>query len=207
MLAGVLHAAISVRVGLISDLHGNFEGTAAALRQLDDCERILCAGDIFNQYGGDPRVVDLLRERGVDAVAGNHDVQFVRSALHAEQWQSTRAYLAGLPAQRIVDSDGCRIHLVHGAPWDPAPDWSTYLFPHMLGDTRLAGVEGVLVVGHTHVPYVRRAHAHLLVASPGSCGVIDADGRIYAAVLDTRTLDVQLLPFRLRSPIARAPRY
>jgi predicted phosphodiesterase len=182
-------------------LHGSLEGTATALRQFDDCEYVLCAGDVFNQYGGDPRVVDLLRERGVRAVAGNHDVEFVRSAPRAARWAAARAYLAGLPTQRSVQTDGPTIHLVHGAPWDRGPDWSTYLFPHMLGDPRLAGLEGVLVVGHTHLPYVHLGHAGLLVINPGSCGVIDAHCQLHAAILDTRTLDVKLL--QLETPNTR----
>lgn len=203
MHAGVLLAALSMRLGLISDLHGNFENTAAVLRLLEGCDQILCCGDIFNQYGGDTRVIDLLLERRVEAVAGNHDVEFVRSGPRAEHWQTARAYLADLPSRRTVDADGRSIHLVHGAPWDPAPDSSTYLFPHMLGDPRLAAFAGVLVVGHTHVPYVREAHMHLLVASPGSCGVIDAEGRLYAAVLDTRTLEVESITFNPTDHVGR----
>jgi putative phosphoesterase len=180
-----------MHIGLISDMHGNFEGTAAAVRLLDGCEQILCAGDIFNQYGGDPRVVDLLHERGVLAVAGNHDAQFVRSAPRTAEWAVARAFLVELPAQRVLETDGRTIHLVHGAPWDATSDNSTYLFPHMVGDSRLVSLEGVLVVGHTHIPYVRTAHSGLLVISPGSCGVVDADDRLHAAMLDTRTLDVE----------------
>jgi putative phosphoesterase len=184
-----------VRVGLISDLHGNFDGTAAALRRLEDCDRILCAGDIFNLYGGDSRVVDLLLDRGVEAVAGNHDVEFVRSAPPAAQWQAARAFLARLPTQRTLQTDGPTMHLVHGAPWDPWPDRSTYLFPHMLDDPRLANLDGVLVVGHTHLPYVRPAHARLLVISPGSCGVVDADGKLHAAIVDMSSLEVEAISF------------
>jgi putative phosphoesterase len=188
-------SSAGVRVGLISDLHGNFDGTAAALRLLDDCDRIACAGDIFNQYGGDPRVVDLLRARGVDAVAGNHDADFVRSAPHAARWEAARAFLAGLPAQRTIQTAGPTIHLVHGAPWDAAPGRSTYLFPHMLADPRLANLEGVLVVGHTHLPFVQAAHSRLVVINPGSCGVVDATSRLHAAIIDLTTLDVNALAF------------
>jgi putative phosphoesterase len=182
--------SVTMRVGLISDLHGNFDGTAATLRHLEHCDRILCAGDIFNMYGGDPRVVDVLRERDVEAVAGNHDVEFVRSAPRAAHWEAARAFLARLPGRRLFQFDNRRLHLVHGAPWDSAPAASTYLYPHMLSDPRLADLEGVLVVGHSHLPFVRAAHARLLVISPGSCGVVDANNQLHAAILDTSSLQV-----------------
>jgi putative phosphoesterase len=186
-----------MRLGLISDLHGRFDCTAAALRLLENCDRILCAGDIFNLYGGDPRLLDLLKEHNVEAVSGNHDVEFVRSVPYADHWAAARAFLAELPNQRTLECDQQPIHLVHGAPWDPGPAASTYLFPHMLGDPRLADLEGVLVVGHTHVPYVRAAHPRLLVISPGSCGVVDADNRLHAASLDMASLEVDAISFQM----------
>jgi predicted phosphodiesterase len=67
----------------------------------------------------------------------------------------------------------------------------------MLGDPRLADLEGVLVVGHTHVPYVRAAHPRLLVISPGSCGVVDADNRLHAASLDMASLEVDAISFQM----------
>ncbi len=184
-----------MRIGLISDLHGNAAGTAAALSLLDDCDRVLCAGDVFNLYGGDPRVVDLLRERDVGAVAGNHDWMYARESRRTSTWERVQGYLSALPAQRTWTVGGQSIRLVHGAPWDVTPEVSTYLFEHMHADPRLDGLTGLLVVGHTHVPYVKQADGDLCIVSPGSAGVQDSSGLFHAAVVDLHRMQVERLDF------------
>ncbi len=60
-------------IAVISDVHGNLEALTAVLGELGDAETIYCAGDIIG-YGPNPNeCCDLIRERGIKCVQGNHD--------------------------------------------------------------------------------------------------------------------------------------
>ena len=64
------------RYGVLGDIHGNREALEAALACLDACsvDRIVCVGDLVG-YNADPDAcVELLRERNVMSIAGNHDL-------------------------------------------------------------------------------------------------------------------------------------
>jgi predicted phosphodiesterase len=113
--------------GVLGDIHGNREALEAALAFLGrrGAQRLLCLGDIVG-YNADPdECVAMMRERRVDAVAGNHDLigtgslGFERCTDQARySLQRTRkslapeyaAWLGSLPPARRVDQ---HIVLVH----------------------------------------------------------------------------------------------
>src|SRR5580693_7183236 len=106
----------SMKVAVISDIHGNrqaFEATLEAVASSDAAE-LWCLGDLVG-YGAEPDAcVALAREHAAVCLAGNHDLavtgevsfeEFTRGASLAAQW--TReviapehlAFLAGLRPQ------------------------------------------------------------------------------------------------------------
>ncbi len=179
-----------MRVGLISDVHGNLPALETVLADMPSVDRLLCAGDVvgYNPWPGD--CVDRLRERSVPTVAGNHDravfadrprmnhmanaaIEYTRERLTDDQ----RAWLRGLPPERTV-LDG-RVTVVHGHPDDP----DRYTYPDEFSGAML-GDERVLVLGHTHVQAHRTTEAGVVV-NPGSVGQPrDSDPRAAYAVLD-----------------------
>ena len=118
--------------GLIADIHGNREALAAVLAALErrSVRRLLCLGDIVG-FNADPdECVDMLRERGCIAIAGNHDLiglgrlDFARCSNKARYSlkrtrrslvRSSTEYLAKLPDYRVIDET---IVLVHGGVRD-----------------------------------------------------------------------------------------
>jgi predicted phosphodiesterase len=117
-------------IGLISDLHANLEATLAVLRELDRTgpDTVVSLGDLTG-YGANPNeVVDLIRERHIPTIMGNHDAVvsgleepwfFRESAKRAVAWQAerlredNRKWLASLPEQARFN--GCCLG-VHGSP-------------------------------------------------------------------------------------------
>src|SRR3954463_1001890 len=121
-----------MRYGILGDIHGNREALEAVLSYLqrNRAARLLCLGDIVG-YNADPDdCIAMLRERRVEAVAGNHDLiglgkigagrcssgveyslRRTRSVLSPEN----AAWLSALPPQRLVDG---QILLVHGGVRD-----------------------------------------------------------------------------------------
>jgi predicted phosphodiesterase len=118
--------------GVLGDIHGNREALTATLAALERHrpERLLCVGD-FVGYNADPDdCVTLLQERGVIAIAGNHEListgrlgfeRCSNEAMHSlkltrrQIHPSTAEYLRSLPAALQVED---RVVLVHGGVRD-----------------------------------------------------------------------------------------
>jgi Calcineurin-like phosphoesterase superfamily domain len=66
-----------VRIGIVSDIHGNVAGLAAAMELMCDAAELLCAGDIVEEYRFSNQAVALLRNRGARCALGNHNVGFL----------------------------------------------------------------------------------------------------------------------------------
>jgi predicted phosphodiesterase len=118
--------------GVLGDIHGNVEALEAVLAALDErgVRRLLCVGDVVG-YNADPDAcIALLRARGTQVIAGNHDLigtgrlGFERCSNKARySLKRTRrrlsadsiAWLNALPANRLVEDS---IALVHGGVRD-----------------------------------------------------------------------------------------
>ena len=198
-----------MRLGLLSDVHGNRIALDAVLDDLPPVDGLVCAGDVVG-YGPWPaECVAALRERDVPTVMGNHDravaggstagfnamaeagVEYARGALDDD----ARDWLAGLPDRRTVA--GGRVVVVHGHPDDP----DRYTYPHQVSERLLErAAERVdanpwevdaLVFGHTHVQGVD-SFPRGVVVNPGSVGQPrDGDPRAAYAVLDVENRDVE----------------
>lgn len=188
-----------MRLGVISDIHGNKPAFEAVLSELTDVQAIVNAGDVvgYNPWPG--ACIELVRDHDIVSVSGNHDravaagstfrfnslakagVEYAQTQLSAEQL----TWLDELPEQRRVDGDTVRI--VHGHPDDP----DRYTYPEEFSPTLLDG-ESVLVLGHTHIQHAEE-YEEGIVVNPGSVGQPrDGDPRAAYAIVDTETQEVDL---------------
>ncbi len=187
-----------MKIGLLSDIHCRLPGLLRALEQLDDCDELLCAGDIVYQYRFSNEVLAALKRRGVRSILGNHDKVVLHTPNHPLR-ESTSvdpdwlAYLGSLPNSLAITLGGIRLQMFHGSPWDDAEGRVTpYIYPQSSAELRrLAEIKAdVIVLGHTHVPFVHDT-GRALVVNPGSCAE-PRDGTLTpcCAVLDTDSLRV-----------------
>lgn len=161
------------RIGIVSDVHCDYVSLEKALRVLAvEADEIWCAGDIVLQFRFCNRTTRLLREAGVIAVQGNHDMVLVssegRGARQADGVDSEEvAWLAALPIEHRAEFDGVRVLMTHGSPWAPHGD---YLRAHNDRWEQADSLDvDILVTGHTHEPMARLFGATLVV-NPGSLG-------------------------------------
>jgi putative phosphoesterase len=187
-----------MRVGVISDVHGNKVALDAVLSAMPDVDALVNAGDVVGYNPWPAACVAEVRERGVPTVMGNHDravasgtafrfnsmaaagVEYAREHLDEDALD----WLGSLPEQRV--ECGGRVKLVHGHPDDP----DRYTYPDEFGPGML-GDEEVLVLGHTHAQGYR-AFDEGIVMNPGSVGQPrDGDHRAAYAVVDLDDLTVE----------------
>jgi diadenosine tetraphosphatase ApaH/serine/threonine PP2A family protein phosphatase len=156
------------KIGIISDIHGNLHALQSTLDTLEEIgvDRIVCCGDLVG-YGAHPNeVVELIRERNIPAIAGNHDhaallltdiSYFNQVAKEAVLWTKkvltpeNAAFLRDLPLF-IQDSDP-GVFFVHASPRDPG-EWNYIITMGDARDNFNYFTETVCFVGHSHQPFI-----------------------------------------------------
>jgi putative phosphoesterase len=194
-----------VRTAIISDVHANLVALNAVLGEIDSMgiNQIISAGDVVGYYPFPNEVIHLFKERAVIGIAGNHDRAVIRTQVssmnpiagEAARWtamelsEASRNYLAHLPSRTHITIGGKLIGLYHGSPRDDVE----YVFeeeaePELL---KLSGTR-LLVLGHTHVPFIRRSMEGTIV-NPGSVGQPrDGDPRACFMVYDSTKDDFSI---------------
>ena len=198
------------KLNLIADVHSNLPALEAVLDELPKAET-LHLGDVvgYNPY---PReVIQLLREKRIPSVLGNHDHAVVTGetawfnpvAARAIHWTRTElgeeelAYLAGLPLE--IKNELCA---VHGSPRRKLEEYVFPDYPDALLSTFLTLAERrIIALGHTHMPFVRKLEGGIVV-NPGSVGQPrDGDARTSFACVDLAAQEVEIV--RVEYDIAR----
>jgi putative phosphoesterase len=192
-------------IGLISDVHSNVVALKAVLLELDElgAEIILHAGDIVGYNPYPDETIELFKKKKIVSILGNHDRAFMTGdtsdfnpyAAAAMEWtrnNSSRGsldYILGLKDTVTIVAKGEQIVLFHESP----KNFQDYIYPDEATPDLLSDINGdVLVLGHTHIPFIMDSEKGLVV-NPGSVGQ-PRDGNPYAsfAVLDTVTKDIEL---------------
>lgn len=186
-----------MRLGILSDIHGNLAALDCALARMGAVDEILCAGDAFYQFRFSNEVVARLKEIGARYVLGNHeDILLSAAGERAQQAPTVNRELLewtrAQPHQLRTTVDGKRLLMFHATPWEPNRE---YVYAGSPAFQRLAREEADLIIyGHTHHQTVSRVGSALVI-NPGSLGEPrdpNNDFQVSYAVLDTNTGLVQI---------------
>ena len=172
-----------MKIVIITDLHGNYDAVRALPEAYDE---LWVLGDLVT-YGPEPgAVVDFVRANSTVVVRGNHDHslgydmdprcgaryqkmadvtrRYTASVLKKDQ----KEFLRGLPLKLELKRQNTSFYLCHAKPSDPlygyCPEESEEWVKE-LGQLKA----DVLLVGHTHTPFVRQI-GNRVVVNPGSLG-------------------------------------
>ena len=203
-----------MKVGIVSDIHGNLYGLEAVLNAIGEVDALICAGDLTGYYYWANEVFELLEGRNCYLIAGNHDVFLLRYLGYAEpklppgaetRIPSEREYRERFGAAlsltkrtikfKYIDwlrSAGlsCTIDFegLRVAVFHGSPwnPFDEYIYPDYNSWDRFSSLnEDVIILGHTHHTFVKSISGKLIV-NAGSCGQPrDFDPRAACAVLDT----------------------
>ncbi|MGP3916191.1 metallophosphoesterase family protein [Nonomuraea sp. 10N515B] len=196
-----------MRIAVLSDIHGVLPALEAVLAEPDvaTADLIVLTGDMA--AGPMPvETLDVLVALGERAlwVSGNADRELVEVARGkvnpraVTQWAGERLrgdqveVLAGLPARQVVELGRLGTALfVHGTP---RSDEEVVLVDSSLerwGEVLAGETAGTVVLGNTHMPFVRLAD-RVLVVNPGSVGMPYGRDGAHWALLDGETGAVAL---------------
>lgn len=210
-------------LAVISDIHANIVALDAVLDDIEEkfpeISEYLCPGDLVG-YGPNPtEVIDrVISEKKLSTITkGNHDnaiakidryiEKFNRFAQQAIKWQADiltpeeKTFLYQLPSSRTILNTNTSISIIHGSPQYPLDEYirpntpqQKDLFPFM----ELFEI-GVLLLGHTHIPFVDKSKSSetgldILMCNPGSVGQPrDRDPRASYAVLDLTSFSAEII--------------
>jgi putative phosphoesterase len=194
-----------VKIALISDVHSNIIALDAVLADVDSIGvgLILNAGDIvgYNPYPNE--TIERFKSRNIQSILGNHDKAVIRfnpvgmnkMAAEAVLWTSKNIaaegvdYLKDLKSRSFMRIGAHLCGIYHGSPRDD----DEYLYEVDAGRELLEMCEcSILIVGHTHMPFIKRFDNGMIVNS-GSVGQPrDGDPRANYVLFDSDTGDFQI---------------
>lgn len=130
------------KVAIISDIHGNFPGLQAVMKDIEfcGCNRIICLGDLVDGGKYNDEVVRFIRDNHIACVRGNHD-EFNDLRLAKD----VQDFIDSLPDE-LVELDKVYTHISPRANKqlisNPIEAWNVF------SETDYK----IVFVGHVHVP-------------------------------------------------------
>lgn len=177
-----------MRIAFLSDLHGNIHALTAVKRFLTEqiVNQVVVVGDLVG-YGASPGpVIDFVQREGWPTTLGSSDLRVAldfgerdgRKGVADQVLQWTKKtltpaqieFLRGLPPGGRLTTPVGRIRFFHGSPHDPEQRLDLMGAEGQLEELADQLAARVIVVGGTHVPFVRSVGETTFV-DPGSVGL------------------------------------
>lgn len=189
-----------MKAAIIADVHSNLRALEVVVGEIrrQRIDLTVCSGDIIG-YGSFPNeCAGIVMGMTSAAVLGNHDFGALANdtsgmnpyAAAACRWTSkridkrTREYLSSLRVESRFDLAGERAAMYHGS----VGNYLEYTYEDRVdGRIMERASADILILGHTHIPYVKRLGKGLVV-NPGSVGQPrDGDPRASLAIYDSES--------------------
>lgn len=153
-----------MKYAVIADIHANLEALQVVLDDAEKqkCTHYVCVGDVVGYNANPKECLDIIREKGMPCVKGNHDEYcsveeelegFNPHAAHAVKWtreqltEEDKKWLRDLKYMRLV----ANFTVVH-ATLDGPQRWG-YVFDKLAAAASFTYQNtSVCFFGHTHVP-------------------------------------------------------
>ncbi len=178
-----------MKIIFFSDAHGNRYALDQFFKEIANVayDKVIFGGDIFGYYYDQEYILNLLQEKNVHCLLGNHDKMFldliegkaeeeflVKKYGNSYKNIGTRIsqknidFLYSLGSQYDMETDGLRLAFVHGSMVD-------VLNGRIYPDTKIEngiGYEGYdfVFAGHTHHKMVKRLGSGCTIINAGSIG-------------------------------------
>jgi len=196
-----------MKIGIISDIHGNLRALEAILeyfRKLN-VDTIISLGDNIGYYHQSIEVLDLIKEKNIFTIMGNHEAYLIRKLeCSDEKWRiiflqnlkenlsnKELNWISNFPLTYEINTDSSKIALFHGSPWNPLEE---YIYPNSEKINNFNNLPwDYIFLGHTHISMLKKLENKYII-NPGSCGQSrDGDLRASAITIDTYSNDISFI--------------
>jgi putative phosphoesterase len=211
-----------MRIALFSDIHANLPAFEAMLSDMDNRKPnvVYCLGDLVGYNVWPNEIIELIRQRGIATLSGNHDLKVANLATTADSLNEpdknyayhlvsseNRSYLLTLPRhirlEYQLNNDHLNIVLAHGSTRNIDEYVLEDLDENYLLAMMAEAKADILCVGHSHKPY-HRIIGNKHVVNIGSVGKPkDGDPKGCYAMLYIGN-DIQIEFVRFKYDIDRA---
>ena len=187
-----------MKIGIVSDIHGNKDSLDAVLGVLDEqgVDTIVCLGDMIGYFHQSLEVLELVQQSDIIPILGNHEAYLLGILdCPADRWRAynleyvresipsrTLQWLQELPDSFCMHFRDLDLAFLHGSPWSPLKE---YIYPDFAQFNRFRELGyDYVILGHTHYQMVKRTGS-VSIINPGSCGLPrDSDPRAGVAILN-----------------------
>ena len=202
---------------ILSDIHSNLDAFDAICEPYDE---LWVLGDIVNLGPQPKETLETVKAAASVVVQGNHDYAVGHcddsrwSARFREVAEATRRFTSGqlsgpqkewlrsLPVNAQVERKAVRFYLTHATPSDPHYGRIATNSDEWVAELERIDAD-VLLVGHSHVPFIRRIGRKLIV-NPGSVGQSrSGDPRASYAVWDDGEFILRKAHYPVETTIAK----
>ncbi|MFH1774844.1 MAG: metallophosphoesterase family protein [Methanobacteriota archaeon] len=190
-----------MQVAIISDIHSNLPALREVLKEIKGM-RIFCCGDLVGYAAFPNEVIELVREKKIISILGNHDHAVITGnvewfnpvAAFAIDWTRKKIkkenldFLSSLP--RFHEGE---FYMVHGSPRNQLDEYVSEDYPEgeLLGFFKYTS-KNAIILGHTHEPFIKKL-GDKLIFNPGSVGQPrDLDPRAAYAIFDIAAKKVEV---------------
>lgn len=180
---------MTIRLALISDIHGNYTALNAVLADIrrEQIDSVICLGDVATNGAEPKRVIAELLRLGCPCILGNHESALLDPgaavryqippqlipSLHWTLAQLTRSeldYLRGFqPTLSVVLGDNADLLCYHASPLSNTDLLLATTPVEDLAEMLAGSKANFFAGGHTHLQMLRQ-YEGLLVINPGSVG-------------------------------------
>ncbi|MEO8171640.1 MAG: metallophosphoesterase family protein [Sediminibacterium sp.] len=200
-----------MRIGVLSDIHGNSDALEAVLADVSNNEikRLFILGDMVGYYYHPDKVLNLLSDWDHEMIKGNHE-EILEEMIHDRIDHATikakygsgheaaikklsikqKELLAGLNTSAVITVNDLSIGLHHGSPFDE----SFYLYPDTPVEilNKCDTGDDFVFVGHSHYPFIHKMPNGFLV-NVGSVGQSRVKGGVASwCILDTDGRSIEM---------------
>jgi len=193
-----------LRIAVFSDVHGNYINLLSFFESTErlDIDKYICLGDLCNYYPDSEKVIDLIQQKQITCLLGNHDEFYIKEKkLSKEKKKSYNfsktllksethiSFLRSLPFTYHLTENDKSIIFCHASPKDFL---YTPIYPN--SDLNLYKNEkyDIFFIGHTHRQFIK-SFSGKIFCNVGSIGSPRDNGSLMSfAVIDTFDNNIKL---------------
>jgi predicted phosphodiesterase len=193
-----------LKIAVFSDVHGNYLNLISFFNSTEklNIDKYICLGDLCNYYSDNESVINLIKEKDILCLLGNHDEFYIVNGLLSEERKKKYNfdptlinkrecidYLKSLPRKYETSIRNRSIIFCHASPTD-------LLYSYIYPDTDLDQFKDLpynfVFIGHTHRQFLKSV-GNVTICNVGSIGLPRDNGSLMSfAVLDTEMMDINL---------------